>query len=212
VAAVLAALALGLVLYFAPSKRAQLSKLAFPGLTAAGILAIQSYTFGSTRCGTLIFPIYLEGVKSGLLIVCRVLASVSILLALIQVTTSAQLIEALAWFRVPVEMREILLLMVRYLEVLVKETKRMLNAQQSRLGYSAKLGWMTKLKNLSMIAGMLIVRAYDRSDKVFMSMKARGYAKAGNMAGGFERFNRRDYVFAMISVLLIAGVVLIGAL
>jgi len=194
-----------------PSRKSYLKKLLYPLFIAVFLFIVQAYTVGSTVALTIIFPIYTEGIASGWLIFSRVLASVSILLLLIESTSIQKLIESLAWFRIPVEIRNMMSLMVRYSAVLIDEFMTMFNAQKARLGYSAKLNWIKKLKNIAIIGGMLLIRAYDKSNKVTMSMMARGYVQNVDICYYFARFTRKDYLFAILSFSFIACVVLVGA-
>ena len=107
-----------------------------------------------------------------------------------------KLIEALRWFRIPIEIRNLMSLMFRYVSILSEEFTTMFHFQQARLGYSAKLSWLKKLNNLAIIAGMLLIRSYDRSYRIVMSMTARGYAQNVDIVRTFERFARKDYLFA----------------
>jgi energy-coupling factor transporter transmembrane protein EcfT len=86
----------------------------------------------------------------------------------------------------------------------------MFNAQKSRLGYSGKLSWIKKVRNLGGVAGMLLVRSYDRSNRVVMSMMARGYTHQCDIVYEFKRFAKKDYLFAVFSLIVIAGIVLVG--
>ncbi len=192
------------------SRKSYLTKLAYPVIVATFIFIIQSYTFGSTQVLAVPFPAYAEGIASGWLIFNRVIASVSILLLLMESTSPTKLIESLAWFKVPVEIRTVMSLMARYTSALAEEFATMFNAQKSRLGYSATLTWIKKLRNVAIIAGALLVRSYDKSIKVAMSMTARGYTPAADVVRTFTRFNRRDYIFAALSLVLIASIAVTG--
>jgi cobalt/nickel transport system permease protein len=193
-----------------PSRKSYVTKLVYPLLVATFIFVIQSYTYGSTQILTAPFPVYAEGIASGWLIFNRVLASVSILLLLVESTSPTKLIESLAWFKVPVEIRTMISLMARYTSMLAEEFATMYNAQKSRLGYAATLNWIKKLRNVAIIGGVLLVRSYDRSNKVVMSMTARGYTTAADVACTFARFSRRDYIFAALSLVFIASIAVIG--
>ena len=195
-----------------PSRKSYLTKLMYPLIVAVFLFFVQAYTYGSTVALTVVFPVYNEGIASGWLLFNRVLASVSILLLLVESTSPEELIESLAWFKVPVEIRNIASLMFRYTSVLTEEFMTMFNAQKSRLGYSAKLSWIKKLKNIAIIGGMLLVRSYDRSNKVIMSMMARGYTQNVDIVRTFVRFTRKDYLFAALSLVFIACIMLIGVI
>ncbi len=195
---------------FAPSRSSFARGLAFPAITGLILLLLQAYTYGTTPVSVFLFPVFLEGVISGVLIVSRILASVSILLMLVQVTSPLQLAQSLAWFRVPSEIREMMLLMLRYITVLTSETTGMFRAQKARLGYSSQLGFLSKLKNLSIIAGMTLIRAHDKSHRIFLSMKARGYTNAYSAGGQLDRFKTTDYTFMLFSFVLVICIMAVG--
>jgi cobalt/nickel transport system permease protein len=197
-------------MYTTPSRKSYLKLLMYPFTVALFIFVVQAYTYGSTVVLTLIWPIYAQGIASGWLLCNRVLASVSILLLLVESKSQIELVEALAWFKIPIEIRDLMSLMFRYVSVISEEFTTMFNAQKSRLGYSAKLSWLKRVKNLAIIAGMLLVRSYDRSYRVVMSMMARGYSQNADIVRNFERFGRKDYLFAAFALAVIVGIVLVG--
>ncbi len=199
-----------ITMYTTPSRKSYLRLLTYPFTVALFIFIVQAYTYGSTVVLTVIWPIYAQGISSGWLICNRVLASVSILLLLVESKSQIELVEALAWFKIPIEMRDLMSLMFRYTSVISEEFTTMFNAQKSRLGYSAKLSWIKKLRNLAILGGMLLVRSYDRSSRVVTSMMARGYTHNADIVHKFERFTGKDYLFAAFSVAVIAGIVLVG--
>jgi len=199
-----------ITIYAAPSRRSYLKLLTYPFTVALFVFIVQAYTYGSTVVFTVIWPVYTQGIASGWLICVRVLASVSILLLLVESKSQLELIEALRWFRIPIEIRNLMSLMFRYVSVLSEEFTTMFHAQQARLGYSAKVSWLKKLNNLAIIAGMLLIRSYDRSYRIVMSMTARGYAQNVDIVRTFERFARKDYLFAACALAAVAGIVLVG--
>jgi cobalt ECF transporter T component CbiQ len=194
------------------SRRSFLKLMLYPLVVALFILVVQAYTYGSTVVLTAGWPIYSEGMASGWLICVRVLASVSILLLLVESKSPTELVEALAWFKIPVEIRNLMSLMLRYISTLSAEFTTMFNAQKARCGYSGELSWLQKLKNLAIIGGMLMVRSYDRSYRVVMGMMARGYTQNADLVRKAERFSDKDYLFAAFSFTVIVGIVLAGVL
>ncbi len=197
-------------LYITPSRKSYLKTLLYPLTVALFILLVQAYSYGSTVVLTAIWPMYAQGIASGWLICTRVLASVSMLLFLVESKSQVELMEALAWFKIPAELRDLISLMFRYISVISEEFTTIFNAQKSRMGYSAKLSWIKKLRNLASIGGMLLVRSYDRSNRVVMSMVARGYKHNVGISYSYESFTARDYLFAAFSVIAITSIVLVG--
>lgn len=96
------------------------------------------------------------------------------LTALVGTLEPAALGDALERLRVPRAFTRLLLLTVRYVEVLRREMGRMRQAMRVR-GFRPALDRRT-LQCLGHLVGMLLVRAFDRADRVAMAMRCRGYA------------------------------------
>jgi len=201
-----------ITMYAAPSRKSYLKLLVYPLLIATFIFIVQAYSsaYGSTVVLTVIWPIYAQGIASGWLYTNRVLASVSVLLLLVESKSELELIEALRWLKVPIEIRNLMSLMFRYVSVLSQEFTTMFHAQQARLGFSTKLSWVKKLHNMSIIAGMLVIRSYDRAFRVEKSMMARGYSQSVDICRTFNRFARKDYMAAAFALAIIASIVVVG--
>jgi cobalt/nickel transport system permease protein len=104
--------------------------------------------------------------------------------------------------------------MYRYLFVLVDEAFRLLRAREARSArlvndgrYGGTVLWRAKVTG-SMV-GQLFVRSFDRSDKVYNAMLARGYRgqlltmNPHIMTGG-------DWLFMLLGIFLIVALQLIG--
>jgi cobalt/nickel transport system permease protein len=203
---------LSITIYSVRARAAYLKLLLYPIGIAVFLFVVQAWTYGSTVFFTVIWPVYAQGIASGWLLANRVLASVSILFLLVESKSQLELIEALRWYKMPVELRNLMLLMFRYVSVIAEEFTTMFHAQQARLGFSSKLSWFKKINNLSVIAGMLFIRSFDRSYRVIMSMQARGYRQNADIGGKFERFAKKDYLFAAFALAIVAGIVLVGVM
>ena len=121
---------------------------------------------------------YREGFVLGLVVLSRVVGSVSVLLFLSVTTPVHELGRALISFRVPRVLVEILLLTYRYIFVLWDEGIRIREAQTLRLGYPAWnniTGWKRAFKSTSTLMGMIFIRAYDRAERTFAAMQVRAY-------------------------------------
>ncbi|MFH1140242.1 MAG: cobalt ECF transporter T component CbiQ [Chloroflexota bacterium] len=140
-----------------------------------------------TRPGPALFTIPLlswqvTATREGLSFVLTVLAKswVSVLAATLLVSTTrfTDLLEALRGLRIPKVMVAILSFMYRYLFVLIDEAMRMARAREAR---SARLGprpggsaiWRGRV--LGGMVGSLFIRTYERSERIYMAMLARGY-------------------------------------
>jgi cobalt/nickel transport system permease protein len=121
-----------------------------------------------------------EGAAAGLLIGCRVLASVAVVLAGCHDTSAEELFAALGWARVPRLWLEIAILMHRYVFVFLAEAECVLAAQRVRLGYA---GTRAALRSLGSLAGIVILRCLEQAEKTYQAMRARGFDGTWPLAG-----------------------------
>lgn len=100
-------------------------------------------------------------------------AGASVLLA--ATTEIPDLLKGLQRLRVPAVLVAIASFMIRYLEVIAGELSRTRTAMVAR-GYQP--GWLGRTKPLAQAAGALFIRSYERGERVFQAMLARGYGGA----------------------------------
>jgi cobalt/nickel transport system permease protein len=176
--------------------RLLLLRLTMPLLMAAVVLITQLFFYGTTPLFTVPFlgvVGYEEGLVHGLLIMCRVIGGVSLILFLGMSTPAHKLLLAARWFRLPKVFIELSLLIYRYIFVLIEEAIAVKDAQRVRLGYRS---WRQGMRSVGTLGGILVLRAYDRAERVFAAMIARGYSGAisVNYAG---HFGGKDFVAAV---------------
>ncbi|HEU0285686.1 MAG TPA: energy-coupling factor transporter transmembrane component T, partial [Nocardioidaceae bacterium] len=109
-------------------------------------------------------------------------------------TRPQELVAGLQRLRLPRLMVEILSFMVRYLDVVAEDLRRMRIARDSR-AFSARgpRHWGV----LASTAGALFVRSYERGERVHLAMLSRGYA--GRLVlHGDRPGTRRDWATAAL--------------
>lgn len=141
------------------------------------LFIVVAFTYGGIEEVYSVFglKIYRESISFGLLLFTRVIISVSVLQLFILTTSINDNIEALRWFRVPKEVVDIGLLMIRYISLLFDEFKTMYNAQVSRGGFLKRIGYKKRIKNLSSIAGLLFIKSENKGERIYSAMVSRGY-------------------------------------
>ena len=140
----------------------------------------------------------------------RCLAAVAILYLLILVTPITDLMDSIAWFKVPSAILDTMMLMFRYISLLSEESNRIRKAQESRLGYSKKLGLFKKISNLGTLAGMLVARSFDRALQVGDAMVSRCYTGTSNMFYySKKRLPREDTLIGVLAIVGIIGILTI---
>ncbi len=106
----------------------------------------------------------------------RISASVMALLLLVTTTPFFDVLRALRWFHVPYLFCSLLLFTYRYIFVILEELNLMNMARKSR-GFSLKGNLFSKdiFQTISFTAGMVLVRAYERSKRIYDGLLARGF-------------------------------------
>jgi len=98
--------------------------------------------------------------------------SILSLILLTSTTKIANLLKGLERLRVPRVMVMILSFMYRYIFVLVDEVMRMKQARDSR-NFGGKRLW--QMRTIGNMAGTLFIRSYERGERVYAAMLARGF-------------------------------------
>lgn len=141
-----------------------------------------------------------DGLKEGLTIACRILGAVSVLALLGFSTPFTSLMSALSWLRVPRGFVEILMFAYRYIFVILEDAQVIYNAQRNRLGYA---GLRRGLGSFGTLTGSLVLKAFDRSHAITVSMIQRGYD--GDMPMLKQRPFRASEVFGAAVIVSVMG-------
>ncbi len=149
---------------------------AIPLIFTNGQSALFSFSIGSlTLTG------YAEGLARFASVALKSWLSVQAAILLTTSTPFPDLLQAMRAVRVPRLLVAMFGLMWRYLFVLVDEVLRLMRARAARSGQSAAAGsrsggsvaWRARVAGG--MAGSLFLRAFERSDRIYMAMTARGY-------------------------------------
>ncbi len=135
----------------------------------------------STHIGSWQLTAYAEGLERFISVALKSWLSVQAAIILASSTPFPELLQAMRAIRIPRLLVSLFGLMWRYLFVLVDEALRLMRARQARSGESGKPGarkggsvaWRARIAGG--MAGNLFLRAFERSDRIYMAMVARGY-------------------------------------
>ena len=137
-------------------------------------------------------------------------ATLSVLAAVVLAATTEPraLVQGLERLRLPSLLVQILMFMVRYVDVVGGELGRMRVARESHGFQGRHLG---ALRVLGPAAGSLFIRSYERGERVHLAMLSRGYT--GQMPGGpAAAVPARDWLTALALPLGAAAVLASGLL
>ena len=148
-------------------------------------------------------------------IVARSLLSIAAAVLLTATTRFPDVLHALRHLRVPAVLVGIIAFMYRYLFVLVEEVQRLLRARAARSARlpgtkgGGSLGWRAAV--VGHMAGQLLVRSLDRSDRVYQAMQARGY-RGELLTLAPHTMRRRDWLALAVGLAAVGAVLAIGRL
>jgi len=113
-----------------------------------------------------------EGLYGAWNIIIKGTLGVLVSLLLAATTSPRDLIIGLDRLRCPQVITQIAMFMLRYLEVITGEARRMRIARISR-GYDPRFLW--QVKAFAIGVGSLFLRAFERGERVYLAMVSRGY-------------------------------------
>jgi len=146
-------------------------------------------------------------------ILLRSWLSVQVAILLVATTRFPDMIHAFEHLRVPTVLTMVVSFLYRYLFVLSDEVLRLLRARQSRSasvpGYKSGRSVFWRARVTGNMAGQLFLRSYERSDRIYNAMLARGYT------GQLRTLNPHvmkagDWAFAVLAILILLLLQLTG--
>jgi cobalt/nickel transport system permease protein len=118
-------------------------------------------------------------------------------LLLVSLTPFAQITNSLRRLRIPSLFIVMFEMTYRYIGVLFEETYSMYTAYSLR---SPNLKGIA-MKNMGSFTGQLLLRSFDRADRVYNAMKCRGYALHTFPQDGVK-LKYQDIIFCLVTCLL----------
>lgn len=122
-------------------------------------------------------------------------------------TEIPEIVRGLGLLRVPVVLTSIATFMIRYLELVADELRRMRIAMTAR-GFDPR--WLSQARPIASSAGALFIRSYERGERVHDAMLARGFT--GVMPSLQHRRAVRQEWAAIALVVGIAAIIAVAAL
>ncbi|HEY5686115.1 MAG TPA: cobalt ECF transporter T component CbiQ [Acidimicrobiia bacterium] len=133
-----------------------------------------------------------EGLWGAWNILAKATLGVGASVMLVATTEVPELLRGLDRLKVPTVITAIAGFMVRYLDVIAGELRRMRTAMAAR-GYQPQ--WIGQIRGLAHAGGALFIRSYERGERVHQAMLARGYG--GRMPDlGTVRARKTEWVLA----------------
>ncbi|PTN35177.1 cobalt ECF transporter T component CbiQ [Desulfonatronum sp. SC1] len=183
-----------------------LRRLRYPSLVILGLIIVLPLISGFTplvEWGGL--TVTREGLQAALLVATRFFCIVTLAAVLLGTTPLLRTVKAMQALGLPYVMADMALLVVRYLEVLSADLRRMRIAMRLRGHVEQRRPWRN-LRTLAWLTGSLILRGYERSQGVYNAMRLRGYGHAPVRPGEFTA--TRVDLLALAAVCAAAGLLI----
>jgi cobalt/nickel transport system permease protein len=152
-----------------------------------------------------------EGLVAVISILLKSALAVIMATALIGTTAPTDLLRALERMRVPRLLSSTVMLMYRYVFLIAEEGQRMMRARDSRSAAARGLRsgrnatWRAGI--LGRMVGSLFLRSYERSERVYTAMAARGFDGSIRIVREESSFDMLDWVTLFGVVFVLVGIV-----
>lgn len=166
-----------------------LTRLRYPGLFILAVVALLPFaSSGNTILFTIgSLEVKQEGIEAVVLIATRFLCILTVSLVLFGTAPFMTTIKAMRSLGLPDIIVDMTLLAYRYLEEFGETQKTMRRAMGLRGMNSDRFNFRT-VRILSGLAGSLLIRSYDRSERVYQAMRLRGYGRSLGSHGDPNEF------------------------
>jgi len=138
-----------------------------------------------------------EGVTKFLVFTVRIWFCVTSLSLLILSTGFDKTLKLLASLKIPPLFLQLFSLTYRYFFVSIHEVQSVLIAKEARTYKNKRILNFQSLKDLSTILSSLFIRTYERSERVYLAMKARGFDINKNNKTPIPPIHVKDVLFTV---------------
>ena len=152
------------------------------------------------------WPLNLAGLHLALTIVCKAAAVALLMEPMLATASLSQTLKGFTDLGLPVALNQMILLCHRYIFVFQHEMQRMQRSMRVR-GFTPRTNLAT-LRTMGAAFGMLFIRSFERTERVYEAMLSRGY-QGGFPGEARQAIGRRDLLkgafFLLIALLLLAA-------
>ncbi len=181
---------------------------AFAAIISLPILFLTAgHPIFESHIGALSVTVTSEGLQRMLVFSVRVWFCVASLILLVLSTGFDKILKLLSSLRVPSVIVQLFSLTYRYFFVSVHEAQSVLIAKEARTYIHRRTINLQALKDLGAILATLFIRTYERSERVYMAMKSRGFEIDSDAKLPLPAFHFYDLFFAA-SIITTFGLIL----
>lgn len=199
--------ALAISLFLVAIAKLPIKKVFYRLLFVNGLILFLWFILPFTYTGHGVFAIGpFIATKEGILLAGQItIKSNSILLSMIAFLSTTPIFSlghAMGHLRFPNKITHLFLFTFRYIHVIYKEYRRLVNAMKIR-GFVPKTNMHT-YKSYAYLVGMLLVRSYDRAERIHKAMRCRGFNNRYHSLTQFS-FKMKDILGLSLMLAVISG-------
>jgi cobalt/nickel transport system permease protein len=154
-----------------------------------------------------VLPVYREGLAEGIVIFLRIITTVVIASLLSLCTPMPEILATLRGLRIPGIIIDLAEMIYRYVFLIRETVVTMRKAQLSRC--SEERSWLFRLQDMGVLAGNVLIKAMERSIRIYKSMLARGYDETAVTPPYFcSKIPRQDIFIGAIAFLALIGLLI----
>ncbi len=150
-----------------------------------------------------------DGLQRFLTFTVRVWFCVASLTLLILSTGFNNFLKLLATIRVPSILIQMFSLTYRYLFVSIHEVQKVLMAKEARTYLNRRRISLESLKHSGALIATIFIRTYERSERVYMAMKSRGFTIDNTSKASLPRLHTIDVLFAASTTVILGLLVVL---
>lgn len=150
------------------------SRLRYPGVFLLALAIILPLSGRTVLLESGLLTIYEEGALTLLLVASRFVCILTVSLVLFGTAPFADTIKAMRSLGLPAILADMMMLSFRYIFEIGDQLTRMERAMRLRGFRGSRFSWRN-LRVLAALAGSILVRSYEQSDRVYTAMRLRGY-------------------------------------
>lgn len=162
----------------------------------------------SANLGLFNLTVTFEGVQRFLSFSVRVWFCVASLTVLILSMGFSAFLEILSSIKVPSVVIHLFSLTYRYLFVSIREVQKVLIAKEARTYITRRTVSLDALKHSGALLATTFIRTYERSERVYMAMKSRGFDINNTDKSSIPPLHGKDLLFAL-STTVIFGLIFV---
>jgi cobalt/nickel transport system permease protein len=183
-------------------------RLSYPGLFILSVVVVLPLTAGDTvlwQWGQLM--VRQEGIEAMALVVCRFLSILTIGFILLGSTPFLTIIQTMRSLGLPTLLADMTLLAYRYLYEIAGTLATMQQSMRLRgFGYGEKR-WLRingrMMQQLATLTGTLLIRSYERSERVYKAMRLRGYGQGTRPPVARSDQNQQDALSVGLTIVVL---------